>query len=149
MDPREFWANVLYLARLINGGLGVENLETFPPLPPASFECPNSSMAIVFSLYSGQLTWQNPEPLLKMPFDAKVSCVSVLGASPDFLADLKCGSESMTQLRPVDVVQYGVTNFFVDSLQQRNAPAGSTLFLDVASGDSKGLVLDLVAEHVA
>jgi hypothetical protein len=151
VDPKEFWANALYLARLSNGGLGIENVDVSDGLPLSVFERQNASVPVHFELSVWPDIWFSSwMPLMVMPVDYS-SLKSIAVSSPAgipgnqrFLANLSPSSDHTRIIATLDSLHTGFDDFVVTPENGgggEGSPTG-TIDLQIVCGSCAGITLN-------
>ena len=145
VDPKEFWANCLYLARMINGGLGVENVVRSAGISPSHLERPYSSMMIYLDLDSAK-GFAAAEPLIKIPMECYLVgfTLQISRGVDAFAGTFKAGADIIDSIVSTT---YGVSNYVNKSPQIRHIAAATELTMTVSIGSCRAMTLELIAGH--
>lgn len=147
-DPKEFWANVLYLARLVNGGLGVENLRE--GIRTTKLERSRASFTVLLDIDT-ESDW-NPssdpsgELLIGVQDAMILSSVTVLQTSPEQFRAVLYNSATDGEMATLDSLNRA-SSFTVNSFDEAVFVEGHGPKLDVVNGWCKGILLEFLAEH--
>jgi len=149
VDPKEFWANVLHLARLINGGLGVENLAYSAGIAPTNLERPKSSTLLFFDFdtrngFAGrEVLFQTPVELWLVGASAPSS-----GASSGWpTGDIAVTSDPVHSAGTITLHVLGNTPS--NSPNVKHVAANSYLTFAVSNGWFLGLTLEVILGHTS
>lgn len=138
-DPAVITENVVAALRVLNGGLGTENIKG--TIAAAAFQQNRSLISLMFPLNTALVAWPANGVLFNFPpggNNVRLDAVAVFGASASFSAQLKVGISTVATV--TDPAQR--TDYLMDNITTPNVDAlGSTMLLNISAGSVRAITL--------